>query len=101
MCAACSLQALKQSIEGQQAAIKEDASKSKGRKKGRIRELEEIRSELAEKELVLLGKEKELLDTDQTVQVLREEVCTLLTQAATCAHWRWHRGAACGAELAT
>lgn len=58
----------------QPAAPREDATKSKGRKKGRIRELEEIRSELAEKELVLLGKEKELLDKDQTVQVLREEV---------------------------
>ena len=101
MCAACSLQALKQSIEGQQAATKEEASKSKGRKKGRIRELEEIRSELAEKELVLLGKEKELLDTDQTVQVLREEVCTLLIQAATCMHWRRRRSAACAAELVT
>ena len=41
---------------------------------GRIRELEEIRAELAEKELVLLGKEQELLERDQTVQVLREEV---------------------------
>jgi hypothetical protein len=73
VCSCCS-QALKQSIEGQQAATKEEASKSRGRKKGRIRELEEIRSELVEKELVLLGKEKELLDKDQTVQVLREEV---------------------------
>ena len=40
---------------------------------GRIRELEEIRAELAEKELVLLGKEQELLERDQSVQVLREE----------------------------
>jgi hypothetical protein len=87
VCSCCS-QALKQSIEGQQAATKEEASKSRGRKKGRIRELEEIRSELVEKELVLLGKEKELLDKDQTVQVLREEVCTLLIQAATCMHRR-------------
>lgn len=61
-------------MEAQQAATKEEATKVKGRKKGRIRELEEIRSELAEKELVLLGKEKELLDKDQTVAVLREEV---------------------------
>ena len=41
---------------------------------GRIRELEEIRAELAEKELVLLGKEQELLERDQTLAVLREEV---------------------------
>ena len=71
----CCLQAVKQAVEGQLAATKEEVTKSRGRKKGRIRELEEIRSELAEKELVLLGKEKELLDKDQTVQVLREEVC--------------------------
>ncbi len=58
----------------QQATQEEQQRKSKGRKKGRIRELEEIRSELAEKELVLLGKEQELLDKDQTVEVLRKEV---------------------------
>ena len=46
---------------------------------GRIRELEEIRAELAEKELVLLGKEQELLERDQTVQVLREEASALYT----------------------
>ena len=44
---------------------------------GRIRELEEIRAELAEKELVLLGKEQELLERDQTVAVLREEVTAI------------------------
>ena len=49
----------------------------RGRKKGRIRELEEIRSELAEKELVLLGKEQELLAQKQSVEVLKEEVCVL------------------------
>jgi predicted hydrocarbon binding protein len=76
------LQAVKQSVEGQQAATKEEVTKSRGRKKGRIRELEEIRSELAEKELVLLGKEKQLLDKDQTVQVLREEVCTDFTKVS-------------------
>ena len=54
----------------------EERRKQRRRKKGRIRELEEIRAELAEKELVLLGKEQELLEKDQTVAVLREEVCT-------------------------
>lgn len=50
---------------------------------GRIRELEEIRAELAEKELVLLGKEQELLERDQTVQVLREEA----SQLPLCKPW--------------
>lgn len=71
----CLRQDAKQSVEAlQQATQEEQQRKSKGRKKGRIRELEEIRSELAEKELVLLGKEQELLDKDQTVEVLRKEV---------------------------
>ncbi|KAL4427942.1 hypothetical protein ABPG75_002031 [Micractinium tetrahymenae] len=52
----------------------EERRKARRRKKGRIRELEEIRAELAEKELVLLEKEKELLEKEQTVMVLREEV---------------------------
>ncbi|CAL5222500.1 g4874 [Coccomyxa viridis] len=52
----------------------EERRKTRRRKKGRIRELEEIRAELAEKELVLLGKEQELLERDQSVQVLREEL---------------------------
>lgn len=52
----------------------EERRKQRRRKKGRIRELEEIRAELAEKELVLLSKEQELLERDQTVNVLREEV---------------------------
>jgi hypothetical protein len=56
----------------------DEQKKSKGRKKGRIRELEEIRAELAEKELVLLGRERELLEKEQTVTVLREEVIFLL-----------------------
>ena len=52
---------------------------------GRIRELEEIRAELAEKELVLLGKQQELLERDQTLAVLREEVrgCRHLVQVGT------------------
>eukprot|EP00775_Hariotina_reticulata_P010730 gene10730-10886_t len=44
------------------------------RKKGRLRELEEIRAELAEKELILLQKEQELLDKEQTLLVLKEEL---------------------------
>lgn len=55
-------------------AAEEEQKKSRGRKKGRIRELEEIRAELAEKELVLLGRERELLEKEQTVSVLREEL---------------------------
>jgi len=52
----------------------EERRRAKRRGKGRIRELEEIRAELAEKELVLLQKEQELLDREQTVMVLREEL---------------------------
>jgi hypothetical protein len=52
----------------------EERRKVKRRGKGRIRELEEIRAELAEKELVLLEKEQELLDREQTLMVLREEL---------------------------
>ncbi|GAX82188.1 hypothetical protein CEUSTIGMA_g9616.t1 [Chlamydomonas eustigma] len=52
----------------------EERRKLRKRKKGRIRELEEIRGELAEKELILLEKEKELLEKEQDVIVLREEL---------------------------
>ncbi|KAK9809966.1 hypothetical protein WJX72_002744 [[Myrmecia] bisecta] len=51
-----------------------DEADRRRRKKGRIRELQELRTELAEKEGVLLSKEEELLDRDQTVVVLREEL---------------------------
>jgi len=44
------------------------------RGRGRIRELEEIRAELAEKELVLLGKERALAEREQSLAVLREEL---------------------------
>ena len=56
---------------------------------GRIRELEEIRAELAEKELVLLGKEQELLERDQSVQVLREEASLRIISIshASPRHW--------------
>lgn len=47
---------------------------AKPTRRGRIRELQDIRSELAEKELVLLQKEQELLEKDQTLIVLREEL---------------------------
>ncbi|KAG7672529.1 hypothetical protein NADE_001651 [Nannochloris sp. 'desiccata'] len=54
----------------------EQEERKRGRKKGkgRIRELQEIRAELAEKELVLLEKQQELLEKEQTVMVLREEL---------------------------
>lgn len=56
--------------------MQEEEERRKGRKrgKGRIRELQEIRAELAEKELVLLEKQEELLEKEQTVMVLREEL---------------------------
>ncbi|GMH35177.1 hypothetical protein BSKO_03045 [Bryopsis sp. KO-2023] len=47
--------------------------KASGRR-GRIRELEETRAELAEKQITLLLKEKELLEKEQTLRVLREEL---------------------------
>ena len=56
---------------------------------GRIRELEEIRAELAEKELVLLGKEQELLERDQSVQVLREEARLRIISASLMSALRW------------
>ena len=52
----------------------EERRKARRKKKGRLRELEDIRSELAEKGLVLLEKEQELLEKEQTLAVLREEV---------------------------
>ncbi|PRW56412.1 eukaryotic initiation factor [Chlorella sorokiniana] len=63
----------------QQAAAKlleEEEARRKARRKtkGRIRELEELRAELAEKELVLLEKEQELLEKEQTLSILREEL---------------------------
>jgi hypothetical protein len=42
--------------------------------RGRIKELEDVRSELAEKGLVLLQTEQELLDQQQTVAVLEQEL---------------------------
>ncbi|KAJ9524402.1 hypothetical protein QJQ45_008616 [Haematococcus lacustris] len=54
-------------------ADEEEKRKLRRRSKGRIRELTEIRAELAEKELILLEKEQELLERDQTLTVLKEE----------------------------
>ncbi|KAJ9524484.1 hypothetical protein QJQ45_019554 [Haematococcus lacustris] len=55
-------------------ADEEEKRKLRRRSKGRIRELTEIRAELAEKELILLEKEQELLERDQTLTVLKEEL---------------------------
>lgn len=47
------------------------------------------RAELAEKQLRLIEREKELLDKDQTVSTLREEVSILFNemQQFTCRAW--------------
>ncbi|MEW5304382.1 MAG: hypothetical protein WDW36_006993 [Sanguina aurantia] len=52
----------------------EEGRRRKSKGKGRLRELEEIRFELAEKELALLQKQVELLEKDQTLAVLKEEL---------------------------
>lgn len=44
------------------------------KRKGRIRELEEIKAELAKKELELLSKENALLEKEQNMIVLRQEL---------------------------
>ena len=44
------------------------------KRKGRIRELEEIKAELAKKELELLSKENALLEKEQNMLVLRQEL---------------------------
>lgn len=44
------------------------------KRKGRIRELEEIKAELARKELELLSKENALLEKEQNMLVLRQEL---------------------------
>lgn len=57
------------------AAEEQDERKKKvKKKKGRLRELEQIRADLAAKEVELLEKESELLGLEQTVSVLREEL---------------------------
>lgn len=59
-------------IVDQKAGVKPDTKSSK--RKGRIRELEEIKAELAKKELELLSKENALLEKEQSVLVLRQEL---------------------------
>lgn len=57
------------------AAVQEQEPRKTGRRsKGRIRELQEAREELAEKQLILLEKERELLKDEQTVMVLQQEL---------------------------
>jgi hypothetical protein len=52
----------------------EERRRQRKSRRGRLRELEEIRSELAIKELVLLEKQAELQEKEQTLTILREEV---------------------------
>lgn len=54
------------------AGVKSDQKSNK--RKGRIRELEEIKAELAKKELELLSKENALLEKEQSMLVLRQEL---------------------------
>lgn len=63
-------EAAKKLLEEEEERRKQQRKK----RKGRLRELEEIRSELAQKELILLEKEVELLERDQTLSVLKEEL---------------------------
>ncbi|KAF8065764.1 hypothetical protein HT031_002824 [Scenedesmus sp. PABB004] len=66
--------------EAQRLLDDEDAKRrarrrlKKGPFSGRLRELEEMRAELAEKEITLLQKEQQLLDREQTLLVLKEEL---------------------------
>lgn len=52
----------------------EEERRRRRSRRGRLAELEEARSELAQKELVLMEKQAELLEKEQTLMVLREEV---------------------------
>ena len=61
-------------VQAQQVEEEEEKRKVRKRKKSRIRELEDIRAELAAKELALLDKERYLMDKDQNISVLQEEV---------------------------
>ena len=56
-------------------AVQDSKGEQKSTKrKGRIRELEEIKAELAKKELELLSKENALLEKEQNMLVLRQEL---------------------------
>lgn len=56
----------------------------------------QIRSELAEKELILLQKEQELLEKDQTLMVLKEEVRPFTHVVIQCHTRALHNGMAQG-----
>ena len=73
-------QAAGDAAEAARRQEEDERRKQRRRKRGRIRELEEIRAELAEKELVLIAKQQELLDKEQTLLVLREEVRAMSSQ---------------------
>ncbi|KAF5840247.1 hypothetical protein DUNSADRAFT_17350 [Dunaliella salina] len=55
-------------------AEEEKRKQRRRQKKGRIRELEEARALIAENQLILLGKEAELLQKEQTLDVLKEQL---------------------------
>lgn len=59
------------------AAEEEERRAARKKRRNRLRELEEIRSDLAERELELLQKSAELQEKEQTLAVLKEEVCVL------------------------
>lgn len=63
----------KEDVEGTPGYVPEDSVK-KPSKKTRIRYLQEMREELAEKEEMLLEKQQELLQKDQNLAVLQEEL---------------------------
>ena len=54
--------------------LEEQQETKSSKRKGRIRELEEIKAELAKKELELLSKENALLEKEQSMLVLRQEL---------------------------
>lgn len=56
------------------AAEEEERGATRKKRRNRLRELEEIRSDLAERELELLQKSAELQEKEQTLAVLKEEV---------------------------
>lgn len=62
--------------ESVQRYLKEEEDRRRKTRKGsgRLVELEEIRTQLVEKQLILLEKEAELLQKEQTVIVLQEEL---------------------------
>ena len=72
------------STQAASEAVRRTADQAAARqssRRSRLRELEDIRAELAEREVALLSKERELLERDQTVMVLKEE--------ARKEGWRW------------